>query len=113
MHEHKKEKETFLDALKLTAGNITQACEKANIGRRTIYKWKDEDEAFLKGIEDVKETLLDLTESKLMECINEKNITAIIFYLKTQAKHRGYIEKVQNELSGDVKVNIPLIEWVD
>jgi len=32
-------------------------------------------------------------ESQLMKKIKQGNLTAIIFFLKTQAKHRGYVEK--------------------
>ena len=41
---------------------------------------------------DVEEGLIDLCETKLMQQINEGNLTAIIFFLKTKGKQRGYIE---------------------
>lgn len=41
---------------------------------------------------DVDEGLIDLSESRLMQAINDGNLTAIIFYLKTKGKSRGYIE---------------------
>ena len=46
---------------------------------------------------DEREGLKDFAEGKLMQQIDGGNITAIIFYLKTQAKDRGYIEKVEHE----------------
>ena len=45
------------------------------------------------AIQEAKESMLDFTENKLFTQIKEGNLTAIIFYLKTQGKARGYIEK--------------------
>ena len=39
-------KETFLQALKLNLGNITEACKASNTGRQTYYNWVDDDEEF-------------------------------------------------------------------
>ncbi len=55
-------------------------------------------------ITDAKQEAIDAAESQLMKKIKEGNLTAIIFFLKTQAKHRGYVEK--QETSGDVTVRV-------
>ncbi len=52
---------------------------------------KDND--LLEDMAGEKETLLDFVESKLFENVNANDTTSIIFYLKTQGKNRGYIEK--------------------
>ena len=46
---------------------------------------------------DQKEAILDFAESKLKQEINDGNITAIIFFLKTKGKIRGYVEKEQEK----------------
>jgi hypothetical protein len=51
------------------------------------------------------ELLLDLAESKLAENIKDNDNTAIIFYLKTKGKKRGYIERNEVEHSGEIKTN--------
>ena len=91
-------KETFLQALKLNLGNITEACKASNTGRQTYYNWVDDDEEFKHSCKDVEESLLDLAENRLLEKIDKYDITAIIFFLKTKGKKRGYIEKQEVEL---------------
>ena len=91
-------KETFLQALKLNLGNITEACKASNTGRQTYYNWVDDDEEFKHSCKDVEESLLDLAENRLLEKIDNSDITAIIFFLKTKGKKRGYIEKQEVEL---------------
>ena len=91
-------KETFLQALKLNLGNITEACKASNVPRRTYYNWVDADEEFKHSCKDVEESLLDLAENRLLEKIDKYDITAIIFFLKTKGKKRGYIEKQEVEL---------------
>ena len=91
-------KETFLQALKLNLGNISQSCKASNIGRQTYYDWVNDDEEFKHSCKDVEESLLDLAENRLLEKIDNSDITAIIFFLKTKGKKRGYIEKQEVEL---------------
>jgi hypothetical protein len=57
-----------------------------------------------------KESLLDLAESKLLENIKQGDNTAILFYLKTQGKKRGYIEKSAVDVTSDgEKISSPQI----
>lgn len=49
-------------------------------------------------MENINERNLDYAESALLKLIKEGNATALIFFLKTKGKHRGYIER--SELTG-------------
>lgn len=87
------------------SGNITETCIAANIGRRTFYRYLDNDAKFKEMIEDVNESLVDLAETKLLTLINEGDRESILFMLRTKGKDRGYGNITQNvKLSGDVKV---------
>ena len=86
-------KKDFLVILSNNAGNISESCKKANVGRSTFYLWFNNDSDFKKEVELVREDLLDFAESKLWEKIVSGNLTAIIFYLKCQGQRRGYIDK--------------------
>ena len=86
----------FLKALDEAGGNITAACMKCGIhSRQTVYNWMKDDE-FKSEVDAINEASIDYVESKLMSAIRADNVTAIIFYLKTKGKKRGYIETQEN-----------------
>lgn len=93
-----KEQNRFLKALKETLGNITGACLKIHISRQTYYNWMNNSE-FAQAVEDTNESNIDYAESKLLSLIRDGNVTAIIFYLKTKGKKRGYIEKTEHDVN--------------
>lgn len=102
-----RKKKVFLEALELSAGNISAACRKAEVSRFTYYGWIDQDEAFARAVHEIEEADIDFTETALKRQIREGNITAIIFHLKTKGKERGYVERTEiNDISGEVDVQI-------
>lgn len=64
---------------------------------------------------DIIEKMLDHSENTLHEkIVNEKNLTASIFYLKCKGKHRGYSEKHETELTTPEGANLNFrVEFVD
>ena len=52
-------------------------------------------------IEDADESLLDFAESKLVEHINDGDITSLIFFLKTKGKKRGYVERSEYDVNSN------------
>ena len=87
-----KKHQAVLAALERNNGNVSAACKAANIGRRTFYLWRKDVVGFTQGEEMVREGLIDMVEDKLLEMVRAKNITAIIWWLKCNARHRGYAE---------------------
>lgn len=77
---------------KANAGNLSLTADALGIDRSTLWEWRKFYPELEKMLNDYDESLGDLAESKLMMAINEGNLTAIIFYLKTKHKGRGYIE---------------------
>ena len=47
----------------------------------------------------------------MMEQIRKGNTAMIIFYLKTQAKGRGYVERIEQEHSG--RIETVTVNWDD
>lgn len=90
----------FLQALANNRGNVTKACEAVGINRCTYYRWL-EDEDFKNEVDNVSEGLLDLAEDQLQQKIEHGDTASIIFYLKTKGKKRGFVERVEKEISGN------------
>ena len=82
----------FLKALNDSGLNISAASENIGINRRTYYRWL-RNETFAEEVFNQKEELIDYVESKLIINIKAGHEASIFFFLKTQAKHRGYVEK--------------------
>lgn len=102
-------KKAMLEALEKSLGIVTTACKHVGVSRRTYYNWLATDEVFKKAVNDIGDIALDFAESKLYELIKEANVAATLFYLKTKGKHRGYIER--QELAVDGNIESKLIEW--
>tara|TARA_R100001530_G_C4288769_1_gene147467 strand:+ start:161 stop:532 length:372 start_codon:yes stop_codon:yes gene_type:complete len=94
----KNDKKRFLETFVKKGCHISKTCKAANVGRRTYYEWLAADEEFVDAVDDARESLNDDTEDALMTAINDGNVAAIIFRLKTKCRDRGYDEKQQIEL---------------
>lgn len=80
-------------AIEDSGGFVTQIAKRLDCTRKTVYNLIDKYPTVKEALEDEREKLKDMTEGKLLAQIKTGNMTAIIFYLKTQAKDRGYIER--------------------
>lgn len=90
----RQKKVAMLETLKKSYGiTVASACEEVGISRKTYYEWLKKDAKFKEAVENMEESVLDLAEASLVKSIQEQNITATIFYLKTKGKNRGYIEQ--------------------
>lgn len=96
----------MIKALYENLGVVAPACKDVKISRQTHYRWMREDEEYKERVEEVGEEAIDFAESCLYKQIKEGNTTATIFYLKTKAKHRGYIEKTEVENTHSFKKDI-------
>jgi len=104
----KERQKAWLEAYKAQLFNITEACKRIGIDRSTYYRWLDNDPDFGQAVQDAREEKLDFIEDQLLGKIAEGDTTAIIFALKTLAKHRGYVER--QEIVGPVS---PVLQPID
>lgn len=91
----------FLKAFEDTFGVISYACKAAKVSRQTYYNWRKNDPEFDEKANEIEESAIDVAEGKLLTQIGEGNLTAIIFYLKTKGKKRGYVEQVDSNITSN------------
>ena len=94
-----KKKAKFIEVITAKNGNISEACKASSMSRQTYYDWVDADPEFKAQVDDAAESLIDMSESQLIEAVKQGNIVAILFHLKTKGKSRGYIEKSEQDIN--------------
>jgi len=91
-----KKRDEFLEHLR-NLPIILVAAEKSGLSRQTIYRWRNENEEFLKAMDKAmregEEFVNDMSESQLLTMIKEKNWSAISFWLRHH--HSAYRNRVE------------------
>lgn len=94
-----------MEALKANLGNVTMSARAANIDKSTHYDWLKKDEAYKAAVEEIANEAIDFVENNLFKAIQGGDTTAMIFYLKTKGKARGYTEKADIDLNGTITID--------
>ena len=102
-------KKALLESLEKSLGVVTTACKQVGIDRTTFYRYYKQDKTFKRQVDDLANVAKDFAESQLFKQIQDGNPTATIFYLKTKAKDRGYVERQEISHTGGVKTEV--IKW--
>ena len=79
-------------------GNIAAIARRLGVSRGTIHNRMDDSPTLRTAIDDARETMIDNVESALYREVLNGNVTAMIFWLKTQGKRRGWAAR--QEISG-------------
>ena len=93
--------EKIAEVYKKKGCNITATCAALNISRRTFYQKKEKSKSLQDLLAEADESMLDFAESKLIEHINNNDITSLIFFLKTKGKNRGYVERTEHDVNAN------------
>ena len=94
----------LIDAIKKNAGivsGILQTLKKEyniEVTRNAIYDRRYKDPAIEAAFIEAEEMTADVAENRLLDAIRSGNMKAVMFYLKTKGKKRGYVER--QEMTG-------------
>lgn len=84
----------IVKALNETRGMIYLAAERLGCDANTIYSYAKRYASVKEAITRHRGKTTDIAELKLYQAINDGSLPAIMFYLRTQGRDRGYIEKM-------------------
>lgn len=96
-------KREIIEAILGARGILLVAANNLACARQTLYKRAQQDPDIQAAIDQGREALKDYAEGRLVALMAKDTgpgVTAVIFYLKTQAKERGYIESQTINLRG-------------
>jgi hypothetical protein len=99
-------KEVVIAALEKAYGNKTVAAKSLQTSRNSLDIWIKSYKITQDEIQTYRDLALDIAEYKLIQAINEGRTAELIFFLKTQGKSRGYVERQEVENSGGQKVTV-------
>lgn len=102
------EKQNLIDAILSRRGNITKIAELLQTSRKSVGKWI-KDYELQDVVDESRNARIDDYEHHLDKAAKEGNVSAIIFFLKTQGKERGYVERQEYEIQGG---SIPIDAWI-
>lgn len=102
--------EKMIAAVEEAKGYVSKACQILKCSRQHFYVKLKNYPTVQQAMDEIRNKRHDFVESKLMNLIDQENVTAIIFYLKTQCKDRGYVER--QEVTGADGGSI-IVRWDD
>ncbi|KKN74792.1 hypothetical protein LCGC14_0386850 [marine sediment metagenome] len=93
------------DAAINSRGFVSKTADQLGCVIQTVHNYQNKYATVAAAFKEARERRHDYVENALMKRIDSEDTTAIIFYLKTQAKQRGYVERSEVQHSGSVVVN--------
>ena len=93
-----------------TSGNLSVVARALNVNRSTVYRFIENHPTCKVALDEAREKMIDNVESKLYSKALDGDTTSMIFFLKTQGKHRGYVER--QEVTG-ADGGAVIVKWDD
>lgn len=93
-----------IDAIQRADGYVSTAAANLGVARATVYRFIEKYPKVREALADAREAQVDFAEGVLQGLIAEGNVAAVIFYLKTQGKQRGYVERTEVDGAHEIKV---------
>ena len=102
--------EQVVEALRKTEGMAFLAADLLGSSVSTVYRYAERYPAVKEIIEHTKGVRLDTAESSMWSAVKDSEPWAVCFYLKTQGKARGYVER--QEIEATAKARLEIVEEI-
>lgn len=100
--------ENVISKIEQARGNLTAAASAIGCSRQTLYVFIRSHPTCKDALDSNREKMIDNVESMLYSKALDGEAWAVCFFLKTQGKHRGYVERqeITGEDGDDIRVHI-------
>jgi len=88
----------MIEALTATKGMVSLAAKLIGCSPTTVRSYVRRYASVAAAIADQREEVTDVAELSLFKAIQAGEAWAVCFYLKTQGKDRGYVERYETQL---------------
>lgn len=92
-----------------TKGNVAAVARSLGVSRTAVYNWVDASAGCRQALYEARETMLDNAESVLYKKVLEGSTPELLFFLKTQGKSRGYVERQEHTGADGADVRIKVV----
>jgi hypothetical protein len=82
-------------ALRQSRGIMAAAALQLGCDRTTIWRFAEKHQKVRDALYEARQSMVDIAEGVLFQRVTAGDAWAVCFYLKTQAKDRGYVERVE------------------
>lgn len=94
--------EEVAEAIELSKGLVSVAARRLGCSRETVRLYAKRYVSVQRAIADAREDVKDLGEARLFQAIDRGEAWAVCFFLKTQGRDRGYVERIEQEHRGSI-----------
>jgi len=96
----------IIDALKATNGLVSLAAKRLGCTAQTIYNRAKRVKAVQEAIDEARAEIVDLAELGLRAAVVDREPWALALVVKTLGRDRGYVERIQQESTGEITVRV-------
>lgn len=99
----------MIQALTASMGLVSVTAQKLKCNQQTVRNYIERYPAVKQAQLDARDEMIDLAEASLVRAVRKGEGWAVALMLKTLGKSRGYVEKQELDLSGELSLNLPQV----
>ena len=112
MAKRKLSEKLLVPAIAEARGNLADVARRFSVTRQSVWYYVNQRPALKAACQDQRETMKDHAESALYKALLAGEAWAVCFFLKTQARDRGYVERTELTGAEGGAIKITAIEAV-
>ena len=112
MANKRKSDKEIAQALRDAGGVVAAAAKKLGYTRNAVWQRCQNNPELLAIIQDAREGMCDIAEASLMQAVIKGKSWAVCFALKCLGKKRGYVERVEQDVTHHGSTELEITEVI-